>query len=133
MLEMSLNWVRSFCLAMPQVTEDVKWGNDLVFCIAKKMFAVLSLEPVSLEAVSPEPGAVLMAFKCSPEVFAELVERPGIIPAPYLARAYWVALEDADALTRRELQPLLRAAYDQVVARLPKRVQATIATLPGRQ
>ncbi len=113
---------------MPQVTEDVKWGNDLVFCIAKKMFAVLSLE-----AVSPEPGAVLMAFKCSPEVFAELVERPGIIPAPYLARAYWVALEDADALTRRELQPLLRAAYDQVVAKLPKRVQATIAKPPGRQ
>ena len=54
------------------------------------MFAVTCLEP----------AAVVLSFKCSPEGFAELVERSGIIPAPYLARAHWVPLEDEDALTR---------------------------------
>ena len=53
-----------------------------------------------------------------------MVERPGIIPAPYLARAHWVALEDEDALTRRELEPWLRSAYELVWAKLPKGVRA---------
>ena len=52
------------------------------------------------------------------------MERPGIIPAPNLARAQWVALEDEDALTRRELEPLLRSAYELVRAKLPKGVRA---------
>ena len=111
---MSLNWVRTFCLALPSVTEDVKWEKDLVFSVGAKMFALTSLEP----------AAVVLSFKCSPEGFAELVERPGIVPAPYLARAHWVALEDEDALTRRELEPWLRSAYELVRAKLSKGVRA---------
>lgn len=111
---MNLNWIRTFCLALPRVTEDVKWEKDLVFSIGAKMFAVTCLEPAT----------VVLSFKCSPEGFAELVERPGIIPAPYLARAQWVALEDEDALTRRELEPWLRSAYELVRAKLPKGVRA---------
>ena len=42
---MSLNWIRTFCLALPSVTEDVKWEKDLVFSIGAKMFAVKCLEP----------------------------------------------------------------------------------------
>ena len=49
-----------------------------------------------------------MSFKCTPEVFAELVERPGIIPAPYSARTHWVALEREDALPRAEIKRLIR-------------------------
>ena len=111
-----MNWVRSFCLALPHATEDVKWEKDLVFSVGAKMFAVTCLEP----------AAVLLSFKCSPEVFAELAERPGIIPAPYLARAHWVALEQEDALTRRELEPLLRTAHELVMAKLPKGVRAKL-------
>ena len=111
---MSLNWIRTFCLALPSVTEDVKWEKDLVFSVGAKMFALTSLEP----------AAVVLSFKCSPEGFAEVVERPGIVPAPYLARAHWVALEDEDALTRRELEPWLRSAYELVRAKLSKGVRA---------
>ena len=111
---MSLPWIRAYCLALPHATEDVKWEKDLTFCIGEKMFAVTCLEP----------SDVVLSFKCTPEAFAELVERPGIIPAPYLARAQWVALEHEDALTRRELEPLLRSAYELVLAKLPTRVRA---------
>jgi len=54
----------------------------------------------------------------------ELTEQPGIVPAPYLARAHWVAFEKADALPRTEAKKLLREAYDIVLAGLPKKVQA---------
>jgi hypothetical protein len=54
-------------------------------------------------------------------MFAELIEREGIIPAPYLARAMWVQeAELGSALERRELESLIRASYDLVVAGLPK-------------
>jgi predicted DNA-binding protein (MmcQ/YjbR family) len=66
---------------------------------------------------------VCLTFKCSDESFAELTERPRIIPAPYLARAKWVALESPDAMTRGELSELLRTSYELVFAKLPKRAQ----------
>jgi len=56
----------------------------------------------------------------------QLTERPAIIPAPYLARAKWVALETKEALSPEELAPLLRESYDMVVAKLPKRIRESV-------
>jgi predicted DNA-binding protein (MmcQ/YjbR family) len=95
------------------VTEQIQWGYDLVVKVGGKMFAVAPLEP----------APVCLSFKCSDESFAELTERPKIIPAPYLARAKWVALESPDAIARGELSELLRASYELVFAKLPKRTQ----------
>jgi predicted DNA-binding protein (MmcQ/YjbR family) len=107
---MSIDAVRKICRALPGVTEDVKWGNDLVFSVGGKMFAAVDLQP---------PHSI--SFKCSDETFGELVERPGIIPAPYLARAQWVQeTEFGETLDLRELTELLRVAYEIVSAKLPK-------------
>ena len=106
---MTLEAVRSICLAFPGATEDVKWGADLAFCVGGKMFCVVYLEP-------PHH----LSFKCSPEDFAGLIERPGMRPAPYLARAMWVQEEVlGEALERFEVERLLRASYDLVAAKLP--------------
>jgi predicted DNA-binding protein (MmcQ/YjbR family) len=44
-----------------------------------------------------------------------------MIPAPYLARAMWVQeTELGVVLERRELEGLMRSAYELVVAKLPK-------------
>jgi predicted DNA-binding protein (MmcQ/YjbR family) len=117
----SIEWVREHCISFPHATEHVQWGNDLVFKIGGKMFAVAALEA----------GDHLFSFKCTPETFTELVEKPGIVPAPYLARAYWVAFQKADALPRGETKKLLRQSYDLVFARLPKKTQASLAA-PAR-
>jgi predicted DNA-binding protein (MmcQ/YjbR family) len=62
-----------------------------------------------------------LGFKCTPDEFGELVERPGIVPAPYMARNMWVLEERlGEALDLRELERLLKTAYELVVARLPK-------------
>lgn len=34
---MSIDALRRFCLSLPDATEDVKWGQDLAFCIGGKM------------------------------------------------------------------------------------------------
>ena len=86
---MTIDFVRSWCGSFPHVEETVQWEDDLVFKVGGKMFAVMPLEP----------APVKLSFKCSPDDFVELTERPGIIPAPYLARAQWVALQTEDALS----------------------------------
>jgi len=114
---MDAEWLRKVCLAFPGVTEQIQWGYDLVFKVGGKMFAITPLEP----------APVCLAFKASPEKFAELTERQNIIPAPYLARAQWVALQSRDAVAREDLAVLLRESYEIVVAKLPKRTREMIA------
>ncbi|SPF38697.1 conserved hypothetical protein [Candidatus Sulfopaludibacter sp. SbA4] len=113
---MNVEWLRKFCMSLPHTTEEVLWGADLVFKIGGKMYAVGVLDP----------GPVCISFKCSPEEFAELVERPGIIPAPYSARYHWVALESEDALPRVEIKRLVKRSYDLVFEKLPKKKQAAL-------
>ena len=114
---MNRDQVRSACLSLRGVTESVQWGNNLVFKVAGKIFAIASLEP----------GDVALSFKCTPEEFAELSEQPGCMPAPYLARAQWIAMETLDALPTREVLRLLRLSYRLVVAKLPKKAREELA------
>jgi predicted DNA-binding protein (MmcQ/YjbR family) len=111
---MDIEQIRKFCLSLPYATERVQWGNDLLFCIGNKMFAV-----AGMDAKYPTK----LSFKCTPEKFAELVERDGIVPAPYVARYHWVALEDWDAIPQRELKELLKNAYQLVHDKLPKKIR----------
>ena len=113
---MTIDAVREYCLSLPHATESIQWGNDLVMKVGGKMFAVMVLEPAS----------VWISFKCTPEDFAELTERPGIIPAPYAARYYWVALQTKDALPNTELKQRLRQSYDLVLEKLPKKARAAL-------
>jgi predicted DNA-binding protein (MmcQ/YjbR family) len=117
---MDVEWARVYCMGLPHTTETVQWGANLVFKVGGKMYAMAELEAADH----------WLSFKCSPEDFAELCEREGIIPAPYLARAQWVTLQTEDAIPRPELKRLLRQAYDLVFAKLPKRTQAGLGN-PG--
>ena len=122
---MNVDWLREVCLSFPGATEQIQWGNDLLFKVGGKMFAITPLEPAS----------VFLSFKASPETFVELTERADIIPAPYLARAQWVALQTTDALPAEELARLLRESYDMVFAKLPRKVRGTAiaAESPARK
>ena len=112
---MTIDTIREICRALPGTTEDIKWTSDLVFSVSGKMFAVVCLDP---------PHTV--AFKCTPEEFAELIERDGIIPAPYLARAMWVQEQAiGETLDRRELERLIKTSHELVSAKLPKSKRKT--------
>jgi len=118
---MDVDGLRKLCLSFPGVTEQIQWGSDLLFKVGGKMFAVTPLEP----------APVWLSFKASPEKFAELTERPNIIPAPYLARAQWVALENKEALAPEELARLLRDSYEMICARLPKKTRESLSRPKG--
>lgn len=113
---MNIEQLRKLCLSFPSATEQIQWGDDLLFKVAGKMFSITPLEP----------ARVWLSLKVTPENFAELTERPGIIPAPYLARAKWIALESRDALSAAEMATLLRSSYDLVVAKLPRKTRDAI-------
>jgi len=104
-------------MSLPHTTETIQWGSDLVFKIGGKMYAV----------AATEPSKVCLSFKCNADDFAELIERPDIIPAPYMARAQWVALESEGALTAAELKQQLRRAYDLVMEKLPKKTRDALS------
>jgi predicted DNA-binding protein (MmcQ/YjbR family) len=113
-----IEWVRAFCLSLPHATEDVQWEHDLLFRIAGKMFCVANMEPQLVPTK--------IAFKCTPEKFAELVEIEGIIPAPYMARNHWVAIIEMDAMRQPEFKELIRESYKLVLEKLPKKTQAAL-------
>jgi predicted DNA-binding protein (MmcQ/YjbR family) len=125
--------IRAYLLTLPHTVETRQWGNNLVFwvgdkAIGGKMFALINLD---------DPGGTRLAkaalsFAVSPERFHDLLEIEGIIPAPYLARARWIALEQFDVLRKPELEDLLRTAATLVYDKLPKRTKESLA-LPAMQ
>lgn len=105
---MNVDSIRAYCLGFPQAKEKLQWDDALCFKVREKMFAVLGLDRVRL------------TFKCTPETFAELIERPDIRPSPYLGRHNWVMLDRLDALRTDELKELIRQSYEMVAAKAPK-------------
>src|SRR4026207_432703 len=105
---MTIEDIRKIALKLPKTTEDIKWGNDLCFCIGEKMFAVTSLQP-----------PVTISFKVKDEEFDELCNRMGIIPAPYVAKHKWVLVEDINKVGKKELVHFITQSYELVKAKLP--------------
>ena len=93
------------------MTEDIKWGHDLCFSVANKMFCVASLE-----------GPLSISFKVKDDEFDELSSSAGIRPAPYVARYKWVLVEELGSLNRKEWEHYIKQSYDLVRAKLPKKV-----------
>jgi predicted DNA-binding protein (MmcQ/YjbR family) len=120
---MDAEHVREYLLRLPHVVETMQWGANLVFWVGDKslggkMFAVLNLDD--------DPKAVL-SFAAGPERFAELLETEGVFPAPYLARAYWVALRHWGVLRSSELEAHLKFGHGLIHDKLPKKTRAVLA------
>ena len=113
---MRLDRLKAFALALPSTTVVKQWGECLVFKVAGKMFLLIPLD-----------GGVMngLSVKCTPEEFDELTAIDGIIQAPYAAKRHWVRIEE-EALPEPELRQRIRRSFDLVVAKLPKKVQATL-------
>jgi predicted DNA-binding protein (MmcQ/YjbR family) len=114
---MNLESVREYCLTLPHATEMVQWVDHLLFKVGGKMFAIMALEP----------RENVLSFKATPDQFFELQELEGVIPAPYMARNQWLALQRFDALRDDELRDLLATSHRLIFEKLPKRTQQDLA------
>jgi len=118
---MTLEQIRAFCMSLSHVTEKVQWGDDLVFKVGGKMFCV---------AYTGVPTH--LSFRPDDEQRFELLEIEGVIPAPYMARAGWVSVREMRAVNAAEVKKGIRASYDYYFAKLPKKVQASLAAKPAK-
>jgi predicted DNA-binding protein (MmcQ/YjbR family) len=118
---MDFELAKAVCRSLPGCTEDIKWGADLVFSVGDKMFAVTGND-------APAEG---MSFKVDDDRFLELTDRPGIIPAPYLARAKWVYVQAGAGLDDAEAAQLLRRSWELVFGKLTRKLQREILAAAG--
>jgi predicted DNA-binding protein (MmcQ/YjbR family) len=105
-------------MSFPHATEQVQWGNDLLYKIGGKMFAAMNLEPAELTT---------LGFKCDPEVFAELIEREGVKPDKYIGRYHWVNVTSLSSFKKKELEDLISASYQMVYDKLPRKMKLQLA------
>ena len=100
--------LKDLCLSFPHATEEAK-GKDLFYTVGGKSFC----------SVAAKEAAGAISFKCTPERFADLVERDGVAPAPSVAKFHWVAVESRNALDADEYEDLISKSYLLVYENLP--------------
>ena len=113
---MDIESLRLICKQFPGVTEDIKWGHDLVFSVGGKMFCVTGLDE------SP----VTASFKVTDEEFEEMSSRPGLKPAPYVAKYKWVLIEDINRMKKADWKKYLQQSYQLVKDKLPAKIKKQI-------
>lgn len=106
-----------FCATLPAATRTVQWEGVIVFKVGGRMFCLIAPEDHSVGRIS---------FKSAPEHYDALSRSPGFRPAPYLARARWVAVDDPGALTDAEMKAYVRRAHAVIAAALPKKKQSEL-------
>ena len=110
---MNMEEIRPFCKALPAVTEDIKWENDLVFSVGSKMFFVAGINQSPVSA----------SFKVTDDTFDEMCDREGFKPAPYLARYNWIWINDIARMSRIECEKYIRQSYTLVKQKLPLKIK----------
>jgi predicted DNA-binding protein (MmcQ/YjbR family) len=119
-----VEWIRKLCLSLPDVTEDMPWGDDLCFKIRGKIFTGMVLSDGRFPRIT---------LKCAPETFHDLLEIEGVSPAPYVGRYKWIQLSNSSVLPASELESLIRQSYELVATKTRKKtVSAKKATSSRR-
>ena len=109
--------IDKFCRSLRGATRVVQWGEEHVYKVGGKMFAMLA---------GPNDRPYHLYFKASEESFFILTHAKNIIPAPYLAKSHWVYLERLDALNTRELKAYLTRAHALIAAGLSRKKRAEL-------
>jgi predicted DNA-binding protein (MmcQ/YjbR family) len=116
---MNIEEIRAICNSLPSVTEDIKWGHDLVFLIGGKMFCVAGLDQSPTKA----------SFKVKEEEFEEICNRDGFRPAPYVAKYKWVFIDDVQKMNKKDLKRYINQSYDLVKDKLPVKMKKQLGFL----
>ena len=109
--------IDKFCASLPAATRTVQWEGVAVFKVGGKMFCLIAPADHSVGRIS---------FKSAPEHYEALSRSPGFRPAPYLARAKWVSVDDPAVLTDAELKAYLRRAHAVIAAALPHKTRRAL-------
>lgn len=104
----------SFILSLPAVSLVRQWRDDSVAKVGGRIFALLDKD-----------GGDIW-FKVSDMSFDMLTTLDGIRPAPYFARAGWVAVSPSSPLSETDIRAYVTEAHRLVASRLTKKLQSTL-------
>lgn len=107
----------AYCVGMPFAEPDFPFDdNVLTYKVKGKIFALITTNP---------PGRY--ALKCNPDYAIELREEwMEIEPAFHLNKKYWIQLDMSGALPDDLVRRLVNHSYEEVVRKLPKKIQAEL-------
>lgn len=115
---MNVEDIQAICNKLSHVTQDIKWGHDLVFSIGGKMFCVVGLDQTPTTA----------SFKVTDEEFEDMCNRPGFKPAPYVAKYKWVYIDDVNKMKISDWKQYLERSYELVKAKLPAKLKKQLGS-----
>lgn len=101
---------RRFADGLGAVTLHEQWGS-VVAKVGGKVFALVG-----------DDGTHLV-FKVTELSFDGLTSLEDVSQAPYFAKRAWVSVGRNAPLTDRDLKAYVRASYDMVATRLPRRLR----------
>jgi predicted DNA-binding protein (MmcQ/YjbR family) len=113
---MTIEEIQQIADELDQVVVDLKWQSDLCFNIGGKMFFV----------IAPDKIPVSVSFKTDEETYYRLLEKDGFFPAPYLARYFWVLVDDINRLTKKEWKVYMQTAYEMVKSKQTKTIKKRV-------
>ncbi len=114
---MNTEEIYTYCMSLPHAEDTFPFDQvNLVFKVGGKMFALLPLD-------KPE----IIIVKCDPERAIELRERyAGINAAWHFNKTHWNQMDLTGSVPNALIEELIRHSYDLVVAKLTRKVKASL-------
>ncbi|MBE7733341.1 MmcQ/YjbR family DNA-binding protein [Devosia faecipullorum] len=104
----------AFVLGLPGTMLVRQWGNASVGKLGGKVFCLLV----------PASGEIWL--KVSDMTFEMMRDEPGIRPAPYFARAGWVAIAPESRFSDDDLRAYIEAAHRLIAGKLTRKQRAEL-------
>lgn len=105
-----LKKLRPICASLEGAEETVKWGNDTVFQVNAKMFAI----------VGAWRGELCLTVKVGKQAMSVFLRDERYFEAPYVGRHGWVSMRLRPPLDWEEIAGLARGSYELVRSPKPR-------------
>lgn len=116
---MDTTQLKRLCARFPAATKTLHGepSNILVFAVGGKTFAYFK---------TSEPERWRFSFRVTPERFVELTDQPGIKPARWMGRWYWVTVVDVQRVPEDYLRELVDWSYRNALDKLSRKRRAEL-------
>ena len=103
--------LKRFCSRFPAATKTLHGepSNILVYAVGGKTFAYFK---------TSEPERWRFSIRVTPERFVELTDQPGIKPARWMGRWYWITVVDVRRVPEDYLRELVTWSYRRALGTL---------------
>jgi predicted DNA-binding protein (MmcQ/YjbR family) len=116
---MNVPQLKSFCLGLPGADEKLygEPSNFLVYSVGGRKFAYFK---------TSHPEKWRFSVRVAPDRFIELTDVPGVKPARYRGRFYWITIVKVQQFPAAYLTALVESSYERAFRALSRAGQNAI-------